>query len=147
MDVGRRRAVGLFAISLPAVVAPITAAALAPAPADLAGVASGLNQTSARAGGVLSVAAVGALAAWAFSRGGGLGDAPFDPDLIGISRAAGIEAFRVVVVSISSLAAVAAILAATLLRDRVDRPAGSEQGALEPQQRDLPVEPAGVADE
>jgi EmrB/QacA subfamily drug resistance transporter len=140
-------ALTLFAIALPAVVAPITAAALAPAPADLAGVASGLNQTSARAGGVLSVAAVGALAAWVFSRGGGLGDAPFDPDLVGISRDAGIETFRVVVVSISGIAALGAVLAATLLRDRVERPGGSEQGALESQQRDLPVEPAGVADE
>ncbi len=54
----------------------------------------------------------------------GVGDAPFDPDLVGISRDAGIETFRVVVVSISALAALAAALAATLLRDRVDRPDG-----------------------
>ena len=50
----------LFALGLPAVVAPITAAALAPAPEDLAGVAAGLNQTVARVGGILSVAAIGA---------------------------------------------------------------------------------------
>ena len=38
----------LFALGLSAVVAPITAAALSPAPEDLAGVAAGLNQTVAR---------------------------------------------------------------------------------------------------
>src|SRR4029078_12184893 len=51
----------LFALGLSAVVAPITAAALSPAPEDLAVVAAGLNQTVARVGGILSVAAIGAL--------------------------------------------------------------------------------------
>jgi EmrB/QacA subfamily drug resistance transporter len=108
----------VWAVGLAAVVAPITAAALAPAPADLAGVASGLNQTAARAGGVLSVAAVGALAAWAFGRAGGLGDTPFDPDLSGASRDAGVAAFRAAIVAIAALVACASALAAALLRDR-----------------------------
>jgi EmrB/QacA subfamily drug resistance transporter len=108
----------VFAIGLPAVVAPITAAALAPAQEELAGVASGLNQTVTRAGGVLSVAGVGALAGWVFVRAGGSGDAPFDPSLEGASRAAGIDAFRVSLVAIGLLAAAGAGLAASLLRDR-----------------------------
>ena len=63
----------LFALGLPAVVAPITAAALSPAPESLAGVAAGLNQTVARVGGILSVAAIGALAGALFVRDGGDG--------------------------------------------------------------------------
>ena len=108
----------VFALGLPAVVAPITAAALAPAPPDLAGVASGLNQTVARAGGVLSVAAVGALAGWVFLRAGGVGDAPFDPELDGVARSAGIDAFRAAVLEIAAQAALGAALAAALLCDR-----------------------------
>lgn len=108
----------VWAVGLAAVVAPITAAALAPAPEDLAGVASGLNQTAARAGGVLSVAAVGALAGWAFAQRGGVGSTPFDPALVGVSREAGVDAFRAGVVAVGALAAAAGVLAATLLRDR-----------------------------
>ena len=63
----------LFALGLPAVVAPITAAALSPAPEDLAGVAAGLNQTVARVGGILSVAGIGALAGTLFVHQGGRG--------------------------------------------------------------------------
>ncbi len=108
----------VFAIGLPAVIAPITAAALAPAQEELAGVASGLNQTVARAGGVLSVAGVGALAGWVYLRSGGSGDAPFDPSLVGVSREAGIDAFRGALAAVAALAAAAAGLAASVLRDR-----------------------------
>jgi MFS family permease len=103
----------LFALGLPAVVAPITAAALSPAPEALAGVAAGLNQTVARAGGILSVAAVGALAAALFAGRGGTGDTPFDPAAVGAVREAGVGAFHGVVLSVAGLASV---LAAALLR-------------------------------
>jgi EmrB/QacA subfamily drug resistance transporter len=105
----------VFALGLSAVVAPITAAALSPAPDELAGVASGLNQTVARVGGVLAVAAAGTLAGWVFSRSGGSGATPFDPGLGGESRSAGVDAFRAVVVGVSALAFAGAALAATLL--------------------------------
>jgi EmrB/QacA subfamily drug resistance transporter len=108
----------VFAIGLSAVVSPITAAALAPAPPELAGVAAGLNQTAARAGGVLSIAALGALAGWVFLRAGGGGDAPFDPALVGEARDAAVTAFRAVLVCVAGLAAAAGALGATLLRDR-----------------------------
>jgi len=111
----------LFAVGLPAVVAPITAAALAPAPEDLAGVAAGLNQTVARVGGILSVAAVGALAERLFVQRGGTGDTPFDPSAVGAVRAAGVDAFHGVVLSVSALAFLAAVLAAALLRGRRQR--------------------------
>jgi len=113
--------VSLFALGLPAVVAPITAAALSPAPESLAGVAAGLNQTVARVGGILSVAAIGALAGAVFAGAGGTGDTPFDPAAAGTARDAGVEAFHAVVISISSLAFAASALAAVFLRGRRQR--------------------------
>ena len=106
----------LFALGLSAVVAPITAAALSPAPENLAGVAVGLNQTVARVGGILSVAAVGALAGALFVGQGGTGYTPFDPSAVGAARAAGIDAFHGVVLSVAGLAFLASVLAAVLLR-------------------------------
>lgn len=111
----------LFAVGLPAVVAPITAAALSPAPEGLAGVAAGLNQTVARVGGILSVAAVGALAGGLFVARGGVGDTPFDPSAEGEVRAAGVDAFHGIVLSIAGLAFLAAGLATVLLRGHRQR--------------------------
>lgn len=108
----------LFAVGLAAIVSPITAAALSPAPEELSGVASGLNQTAARAGGVVSIAAVGALAGWVFTRAGGVGTAPFDPALTGEARDADVESFHAIVLVVFGLACLSAVLAAMLLRDR-----------------------------
>ncbi len=105
----------VFSLGLSAVVAPITAAALSPAPEGLAGVAAGLNQTVARVGGIISVAAVGALAGALFGRAGGVGDTPFDPQAAGVVRDAGVGAFHAVVLSVAGLASIAALLAALLL--------------------------------
>jgi EmrB/QacA subfamily drug resistance transporter len=105
----------VFALGLAAIVAPVTAAALSPAPEELAGVASGLNQTVARIGGVLAVAAAGALAGWVFTRSGGSGSTPFDPDAAGEAREAGVDAFRAVAVGVAALAFTGAGLAAALL--------------------------------
>ena len=109
-------AICLFALGLPAVVAPITAAALSPAPEELAGVAAGVNQTVARVGGILSVAAIGALAGAIFVDRGGTGDTPFDPSASGSVREAGIDAFHGVVLCVAALAFLAAALAAAFLR-------------------------------
>ncbi|MEO5634305.1 MFS transporter [Gaiella sp.] len=106
----------LVAIGLPAVVAPVTAAALAAAPEDLAGVAAGLNQTVARVGGILSVAAIGALAGWWFIDQGGSGDTPFDPSASGVERGAGVDTFHAIVLCVAGLAFLASALAATFLR-------------------------------
>lgn len=125
-------------LGLSALVAPITAAALSPAPDELAGVASGLNQTVARIGGVLAVAGVGALAAWAFSRAGGAGQTPFDPALLAADREAGVDAFRWVVAVIAAVAVVASLLAATLLSGT--RP--GRRAAVQPCRLDEPAVPA-----
>ena len=106
----------LFALGLAAVVAPITAAALSPAPEDLAGVAAGLNQTVARIGGILSVAAIGALAGAVFVDHGGVGDTPFDPSAVGAVRDAGVDAFHGVILCVAALAFLGSVLAATALR-------------------------------
>ena len=106
----------VFAVGLSAVVAPITAAALSPAPAELAGVATGINQTTARVGGILSVAAIGALAGAVFVAAGGTGDTPFDPRAAGEVRDAGLSAFHAVALSVAGLAFAASVLAALLLR-------------------------------
>ena len=119
----------LFALGLPAVVAPITAAALSPAPEGLAGVAAGLNQTVARVGGILSVAAIGALAGALFVRDGGEGDTPFAPSAAGVVRDAGVSAFHGVVVCVSLLAFLAAILAATILRGERQRSTPSSRSS------------------
>jgi EmrB/QacA subfamily drug resistance transporter len=49
----------VFSVGLAALVAPITNTAIAYAPESLAGIASGVNQTVARVGGLLAVAVVG----------------------------------------------------------------------------------------
>jgi len=113
--------ISLMAIGLPAIVAPITAAALSPAPEDLAGVAAGLNQTVARIGGILSVAAIGAIAGTVFTSNGGTGDTPFDPSAVGAVRDAGVDAFHAVVMCIASLAFAASVIAAVFLRGRRGR--------------------------
>src|SRR6478672_619777 len=92
----------LFALGLSAVVAPITAAALSPAPEELAGVAAGLNQTVARIGGILSVVAIGALAGAVFINHGGVGDTPFDPSAVGAVREAGVDAFHGVILAVAA---------------------------------------------
>ena len=113
---GASRASSCSRSGYPAVVAPITAAALAPAPENLAGVAAGLNQTVARVGGILSVAAIGALAGWLFVNQGGTGDTPFDPSASGVERAAGVDTFHAVVLCVAGLAFLASALGATFLR-------------------------------
>ena len=65
-----------------------------PGPEDLAGVAAGLNQTVARVGGILSVAAIGALAGALFVDQGGTGDTPFDPSAERCRARAGVDAFH-----------------------------------------------------
>jgi hypothetical protein len=125
----------VLSVSLAALVAPITAAALAPAPGDLAGVASGLNQTVARVGGVLSVAALGALAGWVYAERGGEAATPFDPETFTRFAEAATDAFRAAMLGVSALAFAGAAIAATMLEGRQRR------AAAEPLERSAPVSP------
>ncbi len=119
--------VAIFSLSLASLVAPITAAALSPAPSDLAGIASGLNQTVARVGGVLSVAGMGAVAGWVYTEQGGGAAAPFDPEALGAFGGAATDAFRVATLGVAALALLGAAIAGTLLEGRP-----GSRDALEP---------------
>jgi EmrB/QacA subfamily drug resistance transporter len=114
-------AVAVLSVSLAALVAPITAAALAPAPGDLAGVAAGLNQTVARVGGVLSVAALGALAGWVYAEQGGEASTPFDPATLDRFGEAASDAFRAALLGVCALALSGAAIAAAMLEGRPRR--------------------------
>jgi EmrB/QacA subfamily drug resistance transporter len=98
-------AVVLFALGLAGVVAPLTATVLASAEVRHAGVASGVNNAVARAGGLLAVAAVPSLA--------GLGGAAYaDPARFG-------SGFRTAMVVAAALLVIGAALTWFTVRDDV----------------------------
>jgi EmrB/QacA subfamily drug resistance transporter len=70
--------VALFSAGLVLVVAPITAAALSAAPARFAGIASGVNTTVSRLGGLVSVAVVGLVITLVVRTDAGRGTIAFD---------------------------------------------------------------------
>jgi EmrB/QacA subfamily drug resistance transporter len=96
----------LFALGLAMLVAPITATALSSAPSEYAGIASGVNSTVSRLGGLLAVAVVGLVIALVFeSHVGQTGAVPLetdqtDPEL----REASIDGFRAGMLVVAGLA-------------------------------------------
>jgi EmrB/QacA subfamily drug resistance transporter len=70
-------ALALFSLGLAMLVAPITATALSSAPGQLAGIASGVNSTVSRLGGLLAVALVGLVITVVFN--GRVGDTRAEP--------------------------------------------------------------------
>ena len=107
----------LFALGLSAVVAPITAAALNPAPEDLAGVAAGPQpDRGARRRHPLGRGDRCARRGACSSTMVASGDTPFDPSAVGAVREAGVDAFHGVILAVAALAFLASALAATALR-------------------------------
>lgn len=95
----------VFGVGLTAMVAPLTAAALATAPDEHAGLASGINNAVARTGGLVGVAAIPSLA-------GLTGQVVEDP--------AGFDAgFRVAMITCAVVVAAGGVLAASVLRGDV----------------------------
>ena len=96
----------LFALGLAMLVAPITATALSSAPGEYAGIASGVNSTVSRLGGLLAVAVVGLVIALVFEGQVGETDAvplatdQTDPEL----RDASIDGFRAGMLVVAGLA-------------------------------------------
>jgi EmrB/QacA subfamily drug resistance transporter len=96
----------LFALGLAMLVAPITATALSSAPSEYAGIASGVNSTVSRLGGLLAVAVVGLVIALVFEGKAGETDAvplatdQTEPEL----RDASIEGFRAGMLLVAGLA-------------------------------------------
>ena len=109
-----------ISFGLAMLVAPITATAIASAPGELAGIASGVNATFSRVGQLLAVAVVGVVVTSVFERSGGSADAvplatgQTDADL----RAASIDAFRVGMAVVAGLAFAGAAVAAFGLSNR-----------------------------
>jgi EmrB/QacA subfamily drug resistance transporter len=131
-----------LSLSLAVIVAPITAAALSPAPGDLAGVASGLNQTVARVGGVLSVAGIGVLAGWVYEAQGGEAAAPFESGTFDAFAGPASDAFRVAILCIVLLAALGAAISGTKLAGApAEAPSGGARIEVEPAVSPCP--PAG----
>jgi predicted MFS family arabinose efflux permease len=132
----------MLSLSLAVLVAPITAAALSPAPGDLAGVASGLNQTVARVGGVLSVAGIGVLAGWVYEAQGGEAAAPFESGTFDAFAGPASDAFRVAILCIVLLAALGAAISGTKLAGApAEAPSGGARIEVEPAVSPCP--PAG----
>ncbi len=109
----------LLALGLAMFVAPITATAIGSAPMELAGVASGVNQTVARVGGLVAVAAIGLVVTVVFNRSStAAGHRPLDPDAVGVAlRHASVAGFRTGMALAAALAFVGAASAALWIRD------------------------------
>jgi EmrB/QacA subfamily drug resistance transporter len=96
----------LFALGLAMLVAPITATALSSAPSEFAGIASGVNSTVSRLGGLLAVAVVGLVIALVFEGQVGETDAvplaadQTEPEL----RDGSVDAFRAGMLVVAGLA-------------------------------------------
>lgn len=110
----------LFSLGLAMFVAPITATAIGSAPMELAGVASGVNQTVSRVGGLVAVAAIGLIVTVVFNRSpAAAGHTPLDPDAVGAAlRHASVMGFRAGMAVAAGLALLGAATAAVWIRDR-----------------------------
>jgi preprotein translocase subunit SecG len=100
-------------------VAPITATALAAAPARLAGIASGVNNMVSRLGSLLAVGLIGVVIGLTYSE-----RAPHstlrpltDPPTTALARSASIAAFRAGIFLAAALALTASLVAALRVSD------------------------------
>ena len=110
----------LLAVGLSMFVAPITATAIGSAPMELAGVASGVNQTVARVGSLVAVAAIGLVVTVVFNRSAATaGHTPLDPDAVGAAlRHASVSGFRAGMAVAAGFAFLGAATAGVWIRDR-----------------------------
>lgn len=117
----------LFALGLAMLVAPITATALSAAPADYAGIASGVNSTISRLGNLLAVAVIGLVVTLVFATPGAvpLEAGQTDPAL----RGASIDAFRAGMVVAAALAFAGALIGWLGISDRAAREAAERDAA------------------
>ena len=109
--------VALFSAGLVLVVAPITAAALSAAPDRFAGIASGVNTTLSRLGGLVSVAVVGLVIALVVRQDAGRHEVAFDRhDHSALAAHAFSHAFRVGMTLAAALAFAGALVGFAWIR-------------------------------
>jgi EmrB/QacA subfamily drug resistance transporter len=113
----------VFAFGLAMLVAPITSTALKSAPAELAGIASGVNSTVSRLGNLIAVAAIGVVISLVYdsqvSFGEPLARHQVDPTL----RDASISGFRMGMLVAAGLAFAGAAVAALGIVNQEEAPA------------------------
>jgi MFS family permease len=113
-------ALALFSLGLAMFVASIAATAIGSTPMELAGVASGVNQTVARVGELVAVAVIGLVVAVVFDRSAAAaGHSPLDLQAVGSAlRHASVTAFRVGMLVAAGLAFAGSVGAAVWITDR-----------------------------
>ena len=106
--------VGVYSLGLAVTVAPITSTALASAPARLAGIASGVNNTVSRVGGLLAVGLIGLVISLVYSsRAPGSDLRPLaERPTTAVTRNASVDAFRAGLVVSAGLALAGGLVAA-----------------------------------
>src|SRR5581483_8805850 len=120
--------VAVYSLGLALTVAPITATALSSAPARLAGIASGVNNTVSRVGGLLAVALIGLLISVVYSSsapGSNLRPLAERPTTV-LARNGSIDAFRAGMFLAAALALAGGLVAAVRI---------SNADALAPRER------------
>ena len=110
-----------FSLGLAMLVAPITATALKSAPAELAGVASGVNATVSRLGSLTSVAVIGLVVSLVFSARTDADAEPLTTGLEGDALAASIAGFRAGMLLAAALALAGAAVGALAISNREAR--------------------------
>jgi MFS family permease len=126
----------VFSLGLAMLVAPITNTAIASAPQALAGIASGVNQTVARLGGLLAVALVGLVITLVFQSRTDTVAEPLAPGQTATDlRDASIDGFDAGMLVAAALAFAGAAVGGLAVSNEQARGEQTllEQGALEPQ--------------
>ena len=107
-----------FSLGLAMLVAPITAAALKSAPADVAGIASGVNATVSRLGSLTAVAVIGLVVSLVFSARTSADAEPLTTGLEGDALAASLAGFRAGMLLAAGLAFAGALVGALAISNR-----------------------------
>jgi EmrB/QacA subfamily drug resistance transporter len=122
----------VFAFGLAMLVAPITSTALKSAPAEFAGISSGVNSTVSRLGNLIAVAAIGVVITLVYDsrvdHGVPLAKGQIDPAL----RDASIAGFRVAMIAAAGLAFVGAVIGALGIVNQEDAAADVSEQAPAP---------------
>jgi len=112
----------VFSFGLAMLVAPITSTALKSAPADYAGIASGVNSTVSRLGNLIAVAAIGLVISLVYDSHVSTGDPLAKNQVDQALRDASIDGFRVGMLFAAGLAFLGAAVAAVGIVNRENVP-------------------------